>query len=459
MKYPPSTSRCLSLRSRVLIALALFSTAIFVIPSVAVRAQGSASQSASAAAPSDGAASSSSQAPETYQPPAATAVEAIEYSHAQHRVYFFDVAYGFLILIVILEFRVAPRYRDWAERATRFRFLQAVLFAPLLLLTIDVVSLPTSIWQQCIEREFHQSIEGWGAWFLDWLKAEALGMMFAIFLVWILYAALRRSPLRWWLYFWLASIPILIFVLFISPFVVEPRFFEFKPMSRTQPALAAEIEELVRHGGLDIPQNRIYEMTASAKVQSVNAYVSGIGASKRVVVWDTTIARMTPPEILFVVGHEMGHYVLHHIPKGISFLCGVLLVFFILGDRGLRALLAWRGAKWSIRAPDDLASLPILLLLLSIFGFLFTPIDNAVSRYFEHQADQFGLEVTHGIVPDAPEVAARAFEILGEVDLEDPQPSWIDRVWFEDHPSVDERIRFARSYDPWSKGEAPRFVK
>jgi len=323
-----------------LIALALVFAAIFVIPTVAVRAQSTASQSASPAELSNGAASSSSQAPETYQPPAATAVEAIEYSHAQHRVYFVDVAYGLLILIVILELRVAPRYRDWAERATRFRILQAALYAPLLLLTIDIVSLPMSIWQQCIEREFHQSIEGWGAWILDWLKAEALGMVFAILLVWILYAILRWNPRLWWLYFWLASIPILIFVLFISPFVIEPRFFEFKPMSQTQPALAAEIEGLVHHGGLVIPQNRIYEMTASAKVQSVNAYVSGIGASKRVVVWDTTIARMTPLEILFVVGHEMGHYVLHHIPKGIAFLCGVLLIFFILGDRGMRALLA-----------------------------------------------------------------------------------------------------------------------
>jgi Zn-dependent protease with chaperone function len=437
------------------IAVAAVAAGLLLLPAVTSRAQTAAGQAASPAA----AAPSPSEAPESYQPPPATAAEAIAYSNAQHHLYFFDFAYGLLILIVILECRVAPRYRDWAERATPRRFLQAVLYAPLLLLTIDIVSLPASIWQQCLDREFHQSIEGWGAWFLDWLKGEGLSMLLAIFLVWILYATLRRSPRSWWFYFWLASLPILIFLLFISPFVLEPLFFEFKPLAQTQPALASEIEQLVHHGGLNIPQSRIYEMTASTKLQSVNAYVAGIGASKRVVVWDTTIARMTPPEILFVVGHEMGHYVLHHIPKGIAFSAGVLLIFFFLGDRGLSALLAWRGGKWSIRAPDDWASLPILLLLVSIFGFLFTPIDNAVSRYFEHQADQFGLEVTHGTVPDAPEVAARAFEILGEVDLEEPHPSWIDRVWFEDHPSIDERIRFARSYDPWSKGEAPAFVK
>ena len=426
---------------------------------VTVHAQAGGSQPPSTAASSSTPAPLPSEAPESYQPPPAIAAEATAYGRAQHDLYFFDLAYGFLILLVILECRVAPRYRDWAERATPRRFLQSVLYAPLLLLTIDVVSLPTSIWQQCIDRKFHQSIEGWAAWFLDWLKGEGLSMILAIFLVWILYAVLRRSPRRWWFYFWLASLPILIFLLFISPFVLEPLFFQFTPLAQTQPTLAAEIEQLVHHGGLEIPQSRIYEMTASAKLHSVNAYVTGIGASKRVVVWDTTIARMTPPEILFVVGHEMGHYVLHHIPKGIAFSAGVLLIFFFLGDRCLRALLGWRGGKWSIRAPDDWASLPVLFLLLSFFSFLFTPIDNAVSRYFEHQADQFGLEVIHGIVPDAPAVAARAFEILGEVDLEEPQPSWIDRIWFEDHPSIDERIRFARSYDPWSKGEAPAFVK
>jgi Zn-dependent protease with chaperone function len=432
--------------------------ALLLLHSAAGRAQTSAGQATSSTTSST-ATPSPRAAPESYQPPSAIAAEAIAYSRAQHHVYFVDFFYGLLILILILEFRVAPRYRDWAERATSRRFLQAVLYAPLLLLSIDVVSLPISIWQQRLELEFHQSIESWGAWFLDWLKGEGLGMILGIFLVWILYAILRWSPKRWWFYFWLASIPILIFLLFISPFVLEPLFFQFKPLAQTQPALAADVEQLVHHAGLDIPQSRIYEMTASAKVQSVNAYVSGIGASKRVVVWDTTIARMTPPEILFVVGHESGHYVLHHIPKEIAFLAGVLLLFSFLGDRGLRALLAWRGTRWSVRGLDDWASLPILLLLLSVLGFLFTPIDNAVSRHFEHQADQFGLEAIHGVVPDAPGAAARAFEILGEVNLEEPQPTWIDKIWFDDHPPVDERIRFARSYDPWAEGKSPEFVK
>jgi len=108
---------------------------------------------------------------------------------------------------------------------------------------------------------------------------------------------------------------------------------------------------------------------------------------------------------------------------------------------------------------DDLASLPVMILLLTVFGFLFTPVSNAYSRHLEHQADQYGLEVVHGIVPDAPQVAAHSFQLLGEIDLSEPSPSEAVKIWFYDHPTLDERILFAQTYDPWDKGQSPAFVK
>jgi len=190
----------------------------------------------------------------------------------------------------------------------------------------------------------------------------------------------------------------------------------------------------------------------------VNAYVTGLGASKRVVVWDTTIAKMTTPQILSVFGHEMGHYVLDHVWKGMVFFAGVLLVFLYLGQRALSRMLARSGKQWGIRGADDWASLPVLLLLFSVFSFLSAPVDNAFSRYLEHQADIYALEVTHGILPDASETAAQAFQILGEIDLEDPAPPPFVKFWLYTHPPLNERIVFARTYDPWSKGESPQFV-
>jgi len=168
---------------------------------------------------------------------------------------------------------------------------------------------------------------------------------------------------------------------------------------------------------------------------------------------------MSNSEIAFVFGHEMGHYVLHHIPKGITFFAAVFLVLFYLGYRSIGGMLARWGAAWGIRDVDDWASLPVLLLLLSVFSFVITPILSGFSRYQEHQADVYGLEVTHGLTPDSGQVGARAFQILGEVDLADPDPSTFMKFWLYDHPSIPDRVQFALAYDPWAKGEQPQFVK
>ncbi len=384
--------------------------------------------------------------------------QAIAYAHARHELYFLDVAYGLLLLVLILQLRVAPAYRDWATKWTDSGFGQILVFTPLLFLTTDVLSLPTTIWEHRLALQYQQSIQGWGSWFADWVKGEGVEMAIAILLVWVLYAVIRKSPRKWWFWFWVAAVPLIILGAVVEPLVVEPMFFKFTPLVSTEPRLAGNIEQMTIRAGAPIPQDRIFEMNASAKLKALNAYVTGLGASKRVVVWDTTIRRMSEDEVLFVTGHEMGHYVLGHVRKGILFSAVVLLFFLYLAYRVLHWALARWGETWAIRGPDDIASLPVLILLLTVFGFLFTPISNLYSRYVEHQADQYGLEVIHGLIPDAPVVAAHAFQILGEVDLEEPNPSTAVKFWFYNHPPLDERMRFAQTYDPWSQGRAPEFV-
>jgi len=385
--------------------------------------------------------------------------QAIAYAHARHELYFLDVAYGLLLLVMMLQLRVAPLFRNWAIDWTDSSFGQILVFAPLVLLTLDVLSLPTAMWEHRLALQYQQSIQGWGSWLTDWVKGEGVEATIGILMVWILYSVIRKSPRRWWFYFWLAAVPLIILGAVIEPLIVEPLFFRFTPLSKTEPALAANIERMTIRAGAPIPQSRIFEMAASAKLKELNAYVTGLAASKRVVVWDTTIQKMTPDEVLFVTGHEMGHYVLNHVRDGIVFACAVLLLFLNLAYRALRWMLARWGETWAIRGPDDLASLPAFILLLTVFGFLFTPISNAYSRHLEHQADQYGLEVIHGLIPDAPVVAAHAFQVLGEVDLEEPNPSPAVKLWFYNHPPLDERMRFAQTYDPWSENHAPEFVK
>jgi len=385
--------------------------------------------------------------------------QAIAYARARHELYFLDVAYGLLLLVLLLHLRVAPKFRDLAARGGGHSFVQTIVFAPLFLLTVDILSLPTAIWSHRLALKYQQSIQGWDSWLVDWVKGEAVEVVIGVLVIWILYAVIRKSPRRWWLYFWVIAVPITVLGAVAEPLILEPLFFKFTPLANSQPHLAERIEIVLKRAGLEIPQSRMFVMNASSKLKAVNAYASGLGATKRVVVWDTSIQRMTEDEILFVFGHEMGHYVLGHVRNGILFFCGVLLLFLFLAYHILHWMLARWGETWSIRGTYDLASLPALILLLTVFGFLFTPISNAYSRHLEHQADQYGLEVIHGLVPDAPVVAAHAFQVLGEVDLEEPNPSTAVKFWFYNHPPLDERMRFAQTYDPWFEGRAPEFVK
>jgi Zn-dependent protease with chaperone function len=368
------------------------------------------------------------------------------------------IFYSLIVLWLILKWKLALKYRDWAGKAASARFLQAAIFAPLFILTFDIFMLPIAIARHIVSVNFGLSIQRWPSWIWDWAKGQMIAIVLGTLLGWLLYAVIRHSPRRWWFYFWLLSIPILVLLIFLAPLVIDPMFHKFVPLQEKDPALAAGLEQMVQRAGQDIPVERMFWMGASEKSTALNAYVTGVGASKRIVVWDTTIARMTTPQIVAVAGHEMGHYVLGHIWKGLAFAAAVLFVFLYLGFRCISLMLARWGGKWDIRGVDDWASLPALLLLLTLFDFCASPIGSAFSRHLEHQADQYSLEVTHGLTPDSGQVAAQAFQVLGEVDLSDPAPNPGDVFLFYDHPTIPDRIHFSLTYDPWSKGQQPEFV-
>ena len=407
----------------------------------------------------DTAATSASEAVITeYSPPPENAAKSEAYRDALHLHFFANTFYGFLVLLLILWWRLGPKYRDWAERISSRRFLQVLIFAPLLLLTVAVLNLPATIWDQMIELKFGRSVQHWGSWWSDWLTNQIILVIVGTLVVWILYAVIRRSPRRWWFYFWLASIPLIAMMFFLQPLIIDPLFFKFKPLADKHPELVMQVEQVVHHGGMDIPPERMFEMNASTKTTEMNAYVSGFGASKRAVMWDTILAKATPQEALFVFGHEMGHYVLLHIPQLIAILSLILVVLLYISYLLAGGMLARWGTTWKIRSIDDWASLPLLLLLLSVLSFLATPVLNAITRHYEHEADRYGIEVTHGIVPNANQVAAHYFESSGEINLNDPNPSEWVKIWFYDHPTRPERVHFVATYDPWSQGEKGRYV-
>ena len=390
-------------------------------------------------------------APDRYQ-------KARELSRIYFRFAIIGFLYGLVVLWLILRWRLAPKYRDWAERSSSKRLVQAMVFSPLLILTMGVLELPTRIYLHSVSRKYGISVQGWKSWSLDWGKEELIAVIVGTIFIMILYTVIRRSPRRWWFYFWLVSLPIGLFMFFLQPLVVDPLFHKFAPLVEKDPLLTAALEQMVHRAGESIPRERMFWMGAAEKSTALNAYVTGVGGSKRIVVWDTTIAKMTTPQIVFVAGHETGHYVLYHIPKLLTFGAATLFVVFYLGYRCVGWMLIRWGSGWGIRGLDDWASLPALLLLLTIFSFVLNPVTNAVSRHYEHQADKYGLEVTHGLTPDSGQVAAQAFQALGDVNLADPEPNRLQVFLFYDHPPIPDRIRFCLSYDPWSKGGQAEFV-
>ena len=383
-----------------------------------------------------------------------------------HALYRLDVtmlpiltAWTFLAFYLMLRTRFGVRLRDLAERASRYRVVQAAIVMSLFILVFELTQLPFDIYRHSVSLGYGLSVQSWGSWFGDWGKSVLLGCLLASLLGRILYVVLRRSPRRWWFYFWLALIPIVLVVLFVEPVWIEPMFNKFEPLSDHHADLVAQIERVVQRAGMDIPPERMFEMKASEKRTTLNAYVTGFGSTKRVVVWDTTMEHMTTPETLFVFGHEMGHYVLGHIPKEMAIILLQLLVLFYLGYRLANWAVTNYGERWGIRGLDDWASLPLLALILFGLTFLATPAFNAVSRHYEHQADQYGLEVIHGLVPDAPLAAAHAFQVLGETSLDYPDVGKVMEFWAWDHPTIRDRVIFVQTYDPWDEGRQPEFVK
>ena len=367
--------------------------------------------------------------------------------------------YGLLVLWFILRRKLSAKYRDWAKRFSRHRFLQALVFTPLLVLTIGVLQLPIDIFHESVSKLYKISVQPWSSWIADWAKAQLLAIIIGSLLASILYAVIRRSPRRWWLYFWIISLPLLLFGIFISPYVIDPLFNKYEPLSTKAPQLVPELQRITRRAGQEIAPERMFWMKASDKTIATNASVNGFGASKRIIIWDTTLAQETTDEVLTDFGHEMGHYVLGHIWKEFLFSAVIIFVLLYLGYRSIGWLLARSGATWGVRSLDDWASLPALLLLLSFFGFAADVLGNTFSRYEENQADVYSLEVTHGIVPDAGQAFAHSFQIYGETVLVDPDPNPVDVFLFFTHPPVADRIHLGVTYDPWSKGELPQFVK
>jgi STE24 endopeptidase len=394
-----------------------------------------------------------------YTLPPEKLARAIEYSRKRVVLGFVETGWGIVQLVLLLVLGVAAWMRDVAVKRSGNRWVQGFTFFFLLLAITTALGLPLDMYGHHLSVEYGQSVQHWGSWLGDQAKSFGLAYVVGGLLVMLLFWVIGKSPTRWWFWFCIPAMAAVVFGAFIAPIFIDPLFNKFEPLAKSNPALVDRLEQVVARGGIVIPPERMYLMNASAKYTGLNAYVTGIGASKRVVVWDTSVAKASPEEIQFIFGHEMGHYVLNHIYKGIAFSGLVILVLFWLGYHGMQWLLKRYGATWRISGQYDWAALVVLMLVISVFSFFSDPITNAFSRGLEHAADVYGQEAIHGIVGDPQAVAQHSFQVLGEASLEDPNPNKFVEIWTFNHPSVSSRAAFAAAYDPWAAGEQPKYFK
>ena len=403
-----------------------------------------------------GAGLSPADAQQAYHLPPDKLAKAIKLSRIRNILDIAGSIWGIVFIWLLLSTGAAAGIEAWAQRRTGRRWLQGILYFAAFILLSALVGLPLDLYGHHAERSYQISVQGWASWFGDQGKALGLTLLVGVPAYLLFNRIVRKWPRRYWFIAWLVSVPILVIVLFVEP-LVEPLFNRYEPLSKNHLELVQELEKVVARTGTKIPPDRMFLMKASAKTNGLNAYVTGIGATKRIVVWDTTAGRIPNDEILFIFAHESGHYVLNHIPKGIA--CMAVALFFIYwACAGVAAwLIKKNGARW--RAPD-LASrtgFTVLLLVVSLAGFLIEPVSNAVSRHFEHQADVYGQEAIHGIVPDPQKTAVAAFNDLGKAWLEDPDPNPFIEFWLYNHPSTQQRAEFAEHYNPWANGGHGKF--
>ena len=366
--------------------------------------------------------------------------------------------WGIVLLFLLLHLGLVGRIQRAATARFRNRWAQGYLFLLLFTLATTLLRLPVELYRQHIRRMYGLSVQSWPSWFGDQLKGFSLSWGVGGLLLMLLVLVIRKAPRRWWLVFWGLSIPITLAGILVTPYVIDPLFSHFEPLNASHPELVERLEQVAERGHMDIPPERMFLMRASEKSTTLNAYVTGFGPSKRVVVWDTSIAKGTPDQILFIFGHESGHYVLHHIAYGVAEAMLGLLLLLYLSYRMLGPLLVRYGPRWGVTEQAQWGAVVVVLLLVaSVLGAVSQPISEALSRSQEHAADVYGQEAVHGLVANPQEAARGAFQVLGETSYDDPNPSPVVEWWTYSHPAIGRRAAFAAHYAPWEPGLGPKY--
>jgi Zn-dependent protease with chaperone function len=357
----------------------------------------------------------------------------------------FNIVWSTAVLAVILFTGFSARLRNLAQRIGRKWFFIVGVYIVLFTVMSFVIDLPLSYYMgYAREHAYGLSNQTFNKWFGDAIKGLIVSCIAAFLLGWIPFLLLKKSPRRWWFYTGLVAVPIIVLVALVTPVWIDPLFNKFGPMK--DKALETSILQLAERSGIE--GSRVFEVDKSTDTKALNAYVTGFGETKRIVLWDTIIAKLNKEELLFVMGHEMGHYVLGHVWRSIFFFSGLVMLTLYAIHRTADWVISRYRDRLGFDRLSDVAALPLIMLLFSVYFLIITPVALTFTRYNEHESDRFGLEITRN-----NHAAATAFVKLQSENLGVPRPALLVKLWRASHPSLGERIDFCNAYKPWASGQ------
>ena len=340
------------------------------------------------------------------------------------------------ISILLLSSRLSARLRDFSERVTKIKNFQIVFYAIPYLLLVYALSFPLNLYENFFrEHQYGLATQSFAPWFREQLIGLALTLVGGTLLVVVLYAVFRRAPRTWWIWGTIIMITFSAILVLIAPVYVEPLFNTYKPL--TDPKIRDPILAMAQAN--EIPVKQVFEVDASRQTTRVSANVSGLLGTTRVALNDNLLKQCSLPEIRAVMAHEMGHYVLNHGAKLLTYLGILILIGFALTRILFDAAVKRWGGRWGVRGISDPAGLPLLALISSILLFVATPVLNTVVRITEREADAFGINTSR-----EPDGMAKVALKLGVYRKLNPTP--LEEFIFFDHPSGRARIRMAMDW-------------
>jgi Zn-dependent protease with chaperone function len=393
--------------------------------------------------------------PSTDQSPVPVPVpseKAMQYYRSGNLLWGFRQIWGLLIPFLILWLGISAKMRNWAAKAVKERwFLTIVGFWILYTLCTWVIDLPLDYYAGYVRpHDYGLSEQAFSKWFGDSLKGLILGLIFGSMFIWIPFLLLKKSPNRWWIYTSLVFIPLAFVMMVVAPLWISPLFNEFGPMA--DKALEAKILAMADRAGIE--GGRVFEVDKSVDTKTVNAYVAGLGGTKRIVLWDTIIAQLSERQLLVVMGHEMGHYVLGHIRNGMIMVAFTIPTMLCIAHYSAKGIIRRYKDRFGFDSLSDVAALPLIAIIVSVIGFIASPGFMAMTRYQEHESDRFALEMTHD-----NHACAGAFATLQEQNLGNPRPGLLFKLFRASHPPLGERIDFCNEYKPWETGGEQRYTE